>query len=192
MDGKYPDSYLEREGANAPKIEPGDMEIIGSPVDFVGVNIYRPKYVRADGSPQGYAIEPVQAGYPFLVLPGNFIGPEITYWAVRNVFDLWKPSAIYITENGCAAHDVITPAGRIEDTERVMYLRNHITHLHRATTEGYPVKGYFIWSLLDNFEWAEGFSAQFGLYYVDYKTLKRTPKLSAEWFREVTARNAVV
>jgi beta-glucosidase len=86
---------------------------------------------------------------------------------------------------------VITPAGRVEDTERVMYLRNHLTHLHRATTEGYPVKGYFIWSLLDNFEWAEGYSARFGLYYVDYNTLKRIPKLSAEWFREVTARNAV-
>ncbi len=191
MEGKYPDGYLEREGANAPKIEPGDMEIIGSPVDFVGVNIYAPEYVRADSSPQGYTIEPVQADYPRMVLQWELLGPEITYWAVRNIFDLWKPSAIYITENGAAAHDVITPAGRVEDTERVMYLRNHLTHLHRATTEGYPVKGYFIWSLLDNFEWAEGYSARFGLYYVDYKTLKRIPKLSAEWFRELTARNAV-
>jgi len=69
------------------------------------------------------------------------ITPECIYWTVRNVCDLWKPKAIYITENGCSADDVVTPSGRIQDTDRVMYLRNHLTHLHRATSEGYPVKG---------------------------------------------------
>ncbi len=192
LEGKYPDSYLEREGANAPKIEPGDMKAIGSQLDFVGLNVYTPSYVRADDSPQGYAIENRQASYPHMASPWLFIGPECIYWAVRNVSELWHPRALYITENGCSADDVMTPAGRIEDTDRVMYLRNHLTHLHRAAAEGYPIKGYFLWSLLDNFEWADGYSKRFGLHYVDFKTEKRTPKLSAEWYREVVARNAVV
>ncbi len=192
MEGKYPDSYLQREGANAPKVEPGDMQAIGSKLDFVGLNVYTADYVSADGSAQGYAIEPRQTSYPHMASPWINITPECVYWTVRNVCDLWKPPAIYITENGCSADDVVTSANRIEDTDRVMYLRNHLTHLHRATTEGYPVKGYFLWSLLDNFEWCDGYSKRFGIHYVDFKTLKRTPKLSAEWYRETIARNAVV
>jgi beta-glucosidase len=192
LEGKYPDSYLEREGANSPKVEPGDMKAIGSKLDFVGLNVYTPNYVRADGSPQGYAIEQPQASYPKMASPWLLIGPECIYWSVKNVCDLWNPPAIYITENGCSAADVITPEGRIEDTDRVMYLRNHLTNLQRATAEGYPVMGYFLWSLLDNFEWADGYSKRFGIHYVDFKTEKRTPKLSAEWYRAAIARNAVV
>jgi beta-glucosidase len=192
MEGKYPDFYLEREGANAPKVEPGDIQAIGSPLDFVGLNIYDPEYVRADGSAQGYVIERRQASYPRMASPWLYIGPEALYWGVRNVCDLWRPKGIYITENGCSADDVITPEGRIEDTERVMYLRNYLTHLHRAVAEGYPVKAYFLWSLLDNFEWADGYSKRFGIHYVDFITEKRTPKLSAEWYKQVIAQNAVV
>jgi beta-glucosidase len=191
MEGKYTDHYLEEAGANAPKIEPGDMKIISSPLDFVGLNVYTPEYVRADASPLGYAIEKRQSSYPHMASDWLYIGPEVIYWTIRNVSDLWKPRALYITENGCSADDVITADGRVEDTDRVMYLRNHLTHLHRAASEGYPIKGYFLWSLLDNFEWADGYSKRFGLHYVDYKTQARTPKLSAEWYREVIARNAV-
>ena len=192
LEGRYPDSYLQREGANVPRIEPGDMKAIGSPLDFVGLNVYTPTYVRADGSAQGYAIEQPQASYPRMASPWLTIGPECIYWAVRNVSEIWNPPAIYITENGCSADDVVTPAGRIEDTERVMYLRNHLTNLHRAAAEGFPVKGYFLWSLMDNFEWADGYSKRFGIHYVDYRTERRIPKLSAEWYREVIARNSVV
>ncbi|MGD0347463.1 MAG: family 1 glycosylhydrolase [Terracidiphilus sp.] len=197
LEGAYPESYLQREGANAPHVEPGDMKAIGSRLDFVGLNVYTPTYVRADGSvwadgsARGYAIEPYQSSYPKMASPWLYIGPECIYWAVRNVCEIWNPRAVYITENGCSAADVVTPAGRIEDTDRVMYLRNHLTHLQRAAAEGFPVKGYFLWSLMDNFEWADGYSKRFGIHYVDYKTLKRTPKLSAEWYREVIARNAV-
>ncbi len=192
MEGKYPDEYLQHEGANAPKVEPGDMEAIGSKLDFVGLNIYTPEYVRADHSPMGFAIEPHPDSYPHMASPWLTIGPECIYWGVRNVVDLWKVPAIYITENGTSSDDVLTPAGRIEDTDRVMYLRNHLTQLRRAVAEGYPVRGYFLWSLMDNFEWADGYSKRFGLHYVDFKTQKRTPKLSAEWYKEVIARNAVV
>jgi len=191
MEGRYIESYLEREGANAPKPEPGDMEAIASKLDFVGLNVYAPNYVRAVDSASGYVIEQPQSSYPHMASPWLTIGPECIYWAIRNVSELWHPPALYITENGCSADDVLTAEGRIEDTDRVMYLRNHITHLHRAAIEGYPIKGYFLWSLMDNFEWADGYSKRFGIHYVDFKTEKRTPKLSAEWYRTVIARNAV-
>ncbi len=190
MEGKYTDGYLQREGANAPKVEAGDMKIISSPLDFVGLNVYDPAYVRADSSAAGYVVEPRPTSYPHMASPWLFIGPEGIYWSVRNVSELWKPKALYITENGTSSDDVVTD-GRIEDTDRVMFLRNYLTHLHRAAAEGYPIKGYFLWSLLDNFEWADGYSKRFGLHYVDYKTQERIPKLSAQWYREVIAKNAV-
>jgi len=191
LEGKYTDGYLKREGANAPKVQAGDMQIIGSPLDFVGLNVYTPEYVRADSSPEGFAVEARPTSFPRMASDWLYIGPEVIYWAVRNVSEIWKPKEIYITENGCSADDWVTADGRIEDTDRVMYLRNHLTHLHRAASEGYPIKGYFLWSLLDNYEWADGYSKRFGLHYVDFKTQVRTPKLSAEWYREVISRNAV-
>jgi beta-glucosidase len=191
MEGKYPSTYLEREAANAPKAEPGDMEAIGSKLDFVGLNVYTADYVEADGSAQGYAIVPRPASYPHMSASWINVAPECAYWTIRNVSDLWHPPAIFISENGCSSDDVPNAEGRIEDTDRVMYLRNHITNVQRAAAEGYPIKGYFLWSLLDNFEWGDGYSKRFGIHYVDFKTLKRTPKLSAEWYRNVIARNAV-
>jgi beta-glucosidase len=191
MEGKYPESYLEQEGSNAPKVEPEDMQAIGSQLDFLGLNVYVPLYVRADGSAKGYLVEPMPASYPHMASPWINLGPECIYWGVRNVAEIWKPKALYITENGTSSDDVLTAAGRVEDVDRVMYLRNHLTHLHRAAAEGYPIKGYFLWSLLDNFEWADGYSKRFGIHYVDFKTLKRTPKLSAEWYKDVIAHNAL-
>ena len=192
MEGRYIDAYLEHEGANAPKVEPGDFEAISSRLDFVGINVYTPTFVRADDSAQGYAEIAYPSSQPHMYSPWILLAPECLYWAVRNVVDLWKIPALYITENGCSSDDVISPAGRIDDVDRIMYLRNHITHLHRAVSEGYPVKGYFLWSLLDNFEWADGYSKRFGIHYVDFKTQKRTPKLSAEWYRNTIAQNSVL
>jgi beta-glucosidase len=192
LEGRYTDRYLEKEGKNAPKVESGDMAAIGTQLDFVGLNVYTPDYVRADSSRAGYSVLPRQKSFPRMASPWLYIGPEVIYWAVRNVSEIWKPREIYITENGCSADDVLTKDGRIEDTDRVMYLRNHLTHLQRAASEGYPIKGYFLWSLLDNYEWADGYSKRFGIHYVDFKTQKRTPKLSAEWYKELIARNAVV
>jgi beta-glucosidase len=192
MEGRYTDGYLQREGANAPMVRAGDMAAIGSPLDFIGLNVYQPEYVRADASPAGYTIVPKPTSFPHMPSPWLYIGPEVMYWAVRSASELWHPPAIYITENGCSSNDVRDTAGRIEDTDRVMFLRNYLTQLQRAVTEKYPVKGYFLWSLLDNFEWADGYEKRFGIHYVDFKTQQRIPKLSAEWYREVIARNAVV
>jgi beta-glucosidase len=189
MEGKYSAGYLESEGANAPKVESGDMEAIGSKLDFVGLNVYTADYVEADASSKGYAIIPRPTSYPHMGASWINVVPECAYWSIRNVTDLWHPKAIFITENGCASDDVPNAVGEIEDIDRVMYLRNHIANVHRAVVEGYPVKGYFLWSLLDNFEWCDGYSKRFGIHYVDFKTEKRTPKLSAKWYREVIARN---
>ncbi len=191
LEGRYPDEYMEREGANAPRVESGDMTIIGSPLDFVGLNVYQPEYARADGSRQGYAVDRRPTSYPRMASPWLFVGPEVMYWAVRSVTELWSPQAIYITENGCSGEDFRDAAGRIEDTDRIMFLRNYLTHLQRAVSENYPVKGYFLWSLMDNFEWADGYGKRFGIYQVNFATQERTPKRSALWYREVIARNAV-
>jgi len=191
LEGQYIDAYLNKEGVNAPKVEAGDMKMISSPLDFVGLNVYTPEYVRADDSAAGYTVLPRPASFPHMPSPWLFVGPEVIYWAVRNVSTLWKPKEIFITENGCSADDVVGTDGRINDTDRLMYLRNHLMHLQRAAAEGYPVKGYFLWSLLDNYEWADGYSKRFGIHYVDFQTLKRTPKLSAEWYKATIAANSV-
>jgi beta-glucosidase len=191
MEGKYTDGYLQREGADAPRVQGDDLRIIGSPVDFIGLNVYQPEYARADPGASGYAIARRPSTFPRMASPWLFIGPEVIYWAIRHTSDLWKPPAIYITENGCSSEDFRAADGRVEDTDRVMFLRNYLTHLQRAAAEAYPIKGYFLWSLLDNFEWADGYSKRFGIHYVDFKTQQRSRKLSADWYREVILRNTV-
>jgi len=114
------------------------------------------------------------------------LGPEIRAVA------LGREGRSFITENGCATDDVASDNGTVHDTERVMFLRAFLTQLPRAAADGVPLKGYFHWSLMDDFEWAAGFDDRFGLVHVDFNTLKRTPKLSAQWFREAAKRNAIV
>ena len=191
MEGRYTEGYLQREGANQPKVESNDLKIIGSPLDFVGLNVYQPEYARADAGASGYAVARRPSSFPHMASPWLFIGPEVIYWAIRHTGDLWNPHAVYVTENGCCCEDFREADGRIEDTDRVMFLRNYLTHLQRAAAEGYAIKGYFLWSLIDNFEWADGYGKRFGIHYVDFKTRKRSRKLSADWFREVISRNAV-
>lgn len=191
MEGRYIDEYLKAEGANAPKVQPGDMAAIGSPLDFVALNIYAPEWVRADDGPTGYAHIPHIASSPRMASPWLIVGPEVAYWGVRHVSDLWKPKTLYISENGASADDPMT-AGRVDDVDRVMYLRNYIGQFHRAVAEGYPLKGYFLWSLMDNFEWADGYTKRFGIHYVDFATQRRMPKLSAAWYKEVIRRNRIV
>lgn len=191
MEGRYLDTYLAKQGKDAPVVKDGDMKAIGSPLDFVSLNVYAPTYARADDSAAGYAILPHLPNSPRMASPWLYVGPEVLYWAIRHVSELWKPKALYISENGCSADDPVTN-GQVYDSDRIMYLRNYITHLQRAVREDYPIKGYFLWSLMDNFEWEDGYNKRFGIHYVDFKTQKRTPKLSALWYRELIRRNALV
>ena len=189
MEGRYTERYLRRLGSAVPKFTDADLKAIGSPLDFVGLNCYQPTYIRADAS--GYAVVPRPKSYPTMASPWLAIGPEALYWLPRLVNENWKPKAMYITENGASSDDVLTPEGHVYDIDRTMYLRNYLTQLQRAVAEGVPVRGYFCWSLLDNFEWADGYSKRFGIVYVDFKTQKRTPKLSAEFYAATIAKNTV-
>ncbi|MFZ2653670.1 MAG: GH1 family beta-glucosidase [Victivallales bacterium] len=193
LEGRYSDEYLQEEGGNAPKFTDEDMKIISSPLDFVGLNVYRPRYIIADkNDPNKYRDLPLPKNYPHMEADWIAVGPQITYWQPRLYHEIWHPKAIYITENGCACADKFDNDGEVYDTDRVMYMRNHLINAHRAVDEGIPLKGYFTWSLLDNFEWKEGYEWRFGITYVNYQTLERTPKLSAKFYREVIARGAVV
>ncbi len=193
LEGRYLESFLSGAGADAPRVAAGDMQLIGSPVDFVGINIYGPaSYVRASDAAAGFVSVPFPDKYPMMNSSWLRIAPEALYWGPRNLAAVWGVKDIYITENGCSATDVPAADGIVYDTDRIMFLRNCLTQLQRATAEGVPVRGYFHWSLTDNFEWADGYGTRFGLVYVDYSTQKRIPKLSASFYRETVARNRVV
>lgn len=191
MEGKYTDAYLHDAGPDAPKFTSADMQAIGSPLDFIGLNVYRPDYVRADDSPAGFAMVPAPRSYPHMMSSWLHVGPEAIYWSPKLASQLWGVKEIYITENGASSADKLTHEGQVYDSDRVMYLRNYLTQLHRAVSEGVPVRGYFLWSLLDNYEWADGYAYRFGIHYVDFATQKRTPKMSAHFYKEVIARNGL-
>jgi beta-glucosidase len=193
MEGKYTDNYLNSLGPDVPEYTDEELKLIGSPLDFVGINVYLAnKYVQASDNDSGYELLPHASHHPTMASPWHLISPESLYWAPKLVKELWNAKEIYITENGCGATDELTDGGKIIDTDRVMFMRNYLTQLHRATREEIPVKGYFHWSLMDNFEWIFGYGIRFGLFYMDYKTLERTPKLSAEYFKNLAISNALV
>ncbi|KAF0093069.1 MAG: beta-glucosidase [Puniceicoccaceae bacterium 5H] len=192
LEGGYMPEYLAAEGEHAPAFDPADFDRISRPLDFVGINTYTPHYVRAIEQAPGFEFIPHPPGYPRMDVPWLYVGPQILYWVARHLHDLWQVKSVYVTENGCACDDRMNQQGEVLDTDRVMYLRNHLIAAHRAVTEGYPLHGYFAWSLLDNFEWADGYSKRFGLVHVNYETQKRTPKLSADYYRQVIAARSVL
>ena len=147
--------------------------------------------LASDQAP-GWREIPYAKGHPRMFNQWLTFGPEAMYWAPKFVQSLWGAKEIFITENGCASDDVLADDGAVYDTDRVVFLRAYLTQLQRATADGVPVRGYFQWSTMDNFEWTAGFGNRFGLVHVDFKTQKRTPKMSAAWFREAARRNAVV
>jgi beta-glucosidase len=193
LEGRYTDAYLEAAGGDAPQYTDEELAAIASPLDFVGINVYRPNsYVEPSVQAPGYRTIPISASHPKMKSGWHILDAEVMYWAPRQVHSLWRPQSIFITENGCAAEDVVADDGRVYDTDRVMFLRGMLGQLQRATAEGVPVDGYFHWSAQDNFEWNAGFGNRFGIIYVDFDTLQRTPKLSAEWFRQAARHNQVV
>jgi beta-glucosidase len=192
LEGKYTEGYLEYAGAAAPKFTAEELKIIGSPNDFVGLNIYAPQfYIVASDRKPGWAVLPFPTSFPHMNSEWLRIGPEVIYWAPRIAAKLWNIDTIYISENGTSSEDKLRADGKVYDLDRISFLRNYLTQLQRATSEGVPVRGYFLWSLMDNFEWVYGYEKRFGLYHVDFETQARVPKLSADFFRDVVARNAI-
>ena len=193
LEGRYTDAFLKRTGKDAPKFTDEDLKIIASPFDFVGINVYKPAfYALASDDALGWRRVAFAKAHPRMFNSWLTFSPEAIYWAPKFVQSLWGAKEIYITENGCASDDVIAEDGKIYDTDRIMFLRGFLTQLQRATVDSVPVKGYFHWSAMDNFEWMAGYGNRFGIIHVDFKTQKRTPKMSAHWFRKSARQNRVM
>jgi beta-glucosidase len=194
LTGQYNPQAIAALGANAPQVQSGDMELIGQPLDLLGFNIYTGPYVRAADNARGYEVLPLPKAYPQMVMPWlNFV-PESMYWGIRLVSEALgkRDLPICVTENGCAAEDELTAQGEVIDLSRVMYMRSYLRSAQRAVAEGYPLKGYFTWSLMDNFEWSWGYTRRFGITYVDYKTQRRIPKQSFRWYQQAIRENRVL
>jgi len=194
FEGKYHPAYIESLGADGPRFTDEEMKVIHTPLDFLGLNLYHPTVIRADASDphgRGWSIVPLGEEYPKMHMPWLNIGPQIMYWVPRIAHELWNVPAIYITENGCAYPDRPNDRGEILDHGRVFFMQQYLMHLHRAIADGIPVKGYFHWSLMDNFEWLWGYTKRFGLAYVNYATMQRIPKLSARFYANVIRLNAI-
>lgn len=178
----YPADGLETWGADAPVVHDGDLECIGQDLDFIGLNIYQSCLVKA--GPDGC---PVTVDYPHRH-PRTSLGwpitPDALYWAARFLHERYR-KPVLITENGCAMNDWIARDGAVHDQPRIDFLARYLSGLKRGIDEGIPVLGYFHWSIMDNFEWAEGYQPRFGLVHVDYATQRRTIKDSGLWYAEV-------
>jgi len=180
----YPERHLAAQGVSMPLL-PGDMETIASPIDFLGINYYSERPMRADPeSPEGFIEAPSWQDKTDM---GWDIVPEGLSRMLRAIAVRWPVKALFVTENGAAFMDAVDTAGRIHDRERIAYLRSHIVACRSVIAEGVPLKGYFVWSLMDNFEWAHGYSKRFGLVHVDAATGLRKPKDSYYFYRDFIA-----
>jgi beta-glucosidase len=191
--GSYPDLSAFGVGeAGLDCIEDGDLAIISAPLDALGVNYYAPTLLAAlPDSPLPFQMQPIP-GYPLTAF-GNPVVPagltELLTALDARYGDQLPP--VYITENGCSFADEPDAAGQVDDADRISYLDGHIRAVADAVAAGVDVRGYLVWSLLDNFEWAYGYQKRFGIVYVDFPTGRRTPKASAAFYSRVARENAV-
>jgi beta-glucosidase len=170
-------------------VKDGDLAAISSPLDFLGLNYYSRAVMKAgpDNKPMDAKTVPSDE----LTDMGWEVYPQGLQESLLRVHREYEPQKIYIAENGAAFDYPVDAEGRIADTKRVSYLREHLLAAHRAIADGVPLAGYFTWSLMDNFEWGYGYKKKFGLFAVDFATQERSPKDSALWYRDVVAANAV-
>lgn len=182
--GKYPEDIKKEIGKDFPDVKSGDLKIINQPLDFLGINAYSGSYVIHHDK---------TLKFPEPFAPSTdmkwAIMEDCLYWGCRFTQEVYNPPPMYITENGCAFPDDVNESGRVDDISRVEYLKAHLKGVHRAFKEKLPVKGYFCWSLMDNFEWAWGYTKRFGIIFVNYETFERIPKLSSEWYSKTIKNN---
>ncbi|MFI0501980.1 GH1 family beta-glucosidase [Streptomyces albogriseolus] len=178
-------------------VRDGDLAICSTPIDSLGINYYSPTVVAAGRSASPSPWAGAERHVRFLPAPGPRtamdwpVDADGLYELLLRLRDDLPGLPVMVTENGAAYDDYADPSGEVRDPERIAYLRSHLTAVHRAIGEGADVRGYFLWSLLDNFEWAYGYSKRFGIVHVDFATQRRTPKQSAGWYADVVARNGV-
>jgi beta-glucosidase len=190
--GRYPEDLLQHFGQDWPSIGPRDMETICQPLDFYGLNVYFPEEVVAAGGVSepgvGAGVKGDRPGYTMMDWP---MWPESIYWGLRFLSESYGLPLV-ITENGMANTDWPHLDGGVHDPQRIDFLSRYLLQVERALDEGVDVRGYFVWTLLDNFEWARGLRPRFGLVYVDYATQRRIAKDSARWYRTVIESNGGV
>lgn len=179
--GKYPEDGLKMYKDYLPEITEEDLRLINQPIDFYGQNIYNGKAIRSSKSGEPEEVpQPENAPRTAMGWP---ITPKSLYWGPRFLTERYQ-LPLYLTENGAAFEDTLTPDKRVHDKARVDFLSSYLDELERAADDGVDVRGYFAWSLMDNFEWAEGYVPRFGLFYTDYETMERIPKDSAYWYKQ--------
>ena len=189
--GHYDEQYLAESGADAPKFAPDDFKLISLPTDYLGMNLYTGGFVRAGKA--GHAeILPLPPHYPEADSPWLHLNARALYWGPKLAADVYGIRQIYITENGAGYNDLPPVNGEVLDLHRLEYVRACVRELRRGIGDGAPVLGYFLWSLMDNFEWADGYARRFGIVYTDFKTQQRTPKMSAQWYSQMVRQNRIV
>ena len=191
--GEYPQTLFDWIGPHAPRVREGDMALISQPIDFLGVNHYMTFAVSFDprGGMLKRSVEHVSAPNWGRTQVGWGINPAGLTAELLDIRDRYGNPKVYVTENGCAVADVPNADGFVADWARVDFLRAHLRAVHDAIAAGANVHGYYVWSLMDNFEWAHGYEPRFGIVRVDYETGNRIPKQSARWYSEVIAGNQV-
>lgn len=185
--GTYPEDGLKYFGQYLPDGWQEDLKLICQPLDFYTQNIYEGPEICAADNEVGYETAPYPAGYPRTAF-GWPVTPRALYWGPRFLWERYKVPFM-ISENGISCHDWIMSDGKVHDPNRIDYLRRYLKELRRASEDGVDIRGYFCWSLTDNFEWAKGYSERFGLIYVDYGTGERIPKDSLAWYADVIRNN---
>lgn len=183
--GRYPEEGLVRYEQYLPKITDADMKLISEPIDVYGQNIYNGRCIRMGANGKPVEVKRYE-GFPKTAIDWP-VTPKCLYWGPKFLYERYK-KPIYITENGLSCHDVVSLDGKVHDPNRIDFLARYFGELKRAAGE-IDLRGYFQWSLMDNFEWAKGYSERFGLVYVDYRTQERILKDSAYWYRDVIQRN---
>jgi beta-glucosidase len=182
--GEYPADVTKRLAPLAPPVLEGDLRTIAAPLDFLGVNFYTRTVVERTPGPGRRTVPQPQAPHTEM---GWEVAPQSLHRVLLRLQRDYAPAAIAVTENGAAFADAPEPDGSVRDPERQAYIAEHVEAVRRALADGVPVSGYFVWSLLDNFEWTFGYSKRFGIVYVDFTTLERTPKSSFYSYRDLIA-----
>ena len=187
----YPQDMVNDYGDEMAFVQAADMDVISVPIDFLGINYYTRNIVRSEKISEAENAPRTKVRGGEITEMGWEVYPAGLYKILGRLHFDYDFPAIHITENGAAFNDQVSTDGEVHDPARLSYLKRHLEQVHRAIEAGVPVKGYFAWSLMDNFEWGFGYSKRFGLIYVDYETQQRIFKSSAKWYQRVVEQNAV-
>ena len=187
--GQYPEDIMKSFGQYFPKNAEKDLELISQPLDFYGQNMYNAVPVRADENGNPVRVDRYP-GFPKTAIQWP-VTPEVLYWAPKFLYERYQ-KPFYVTENGMSSHDWVSLDGKVHDASRVDFMHRYLREFKKAAADGVDLRGYFAWSLMDNFEWAYGYSERFGMVYVDYQTQKRTVKDSGLFYKNVIASNGEI